>query len=140
MFLHLYLCFAIWALKNLTLCVSYIVIYLCSKNQPDALPYANTSRCPVHIMSNEYKTPQLFLTIPVYCMIPPPPPKVLKNNCMFYSIYLLCGNKYVMYNISWFANNNVCSSLCVLLWGTLSAECTYRYASHFTKEICPIIF
>ena len=35
---------------------------------------------------------------------------------MLYRAPLLCGNKYLMYNIQWLSDNKVCSCFYVLLW------------------------
>ena len=57
-FLYLYVCFACWALINLTLYGPYIVIYLRNKNQPDALYlfiYWNKLRKKVHLVGSYYE-------------------------------------------------------------------------------------
>ena len=53
---------------------------------------------------------------------------------MFYRADLLCGNKYVMYNMSWFANNNVCSCLYVLLWGNFICRMHIQTCITFHKR------
>ena len=52
MFLYLYVCFACWALINLTLYGLCIMIYLCNKNQPDALSFLiYFNNYPLHVLN-----------------------------------------------------------------------------------------